>query len=103
MKYGHIQNAQHSNTVPHYSVVRVDTTSDSQLQNTVTSHYSAVRIRATLGSRTLTPHYGSVRSRTPSGSLVYHRLFPLSGLSYSRCDTCNTHYFSNSWLLAFSS
>jgi hypothetical protein len=66
---------------PHYSALRVSTTSDSKLQNTATSHYITVRIRTMSGSHTPTPHYGSVRARTASGSLVYHRLFPRYGLS----------------------
>jgi hypothetical protein len=85
---------------PHYSTVRVRMTSDSHLQNTATPHYSTVRIRTTSVSHTPTPQDGYARARTPSGSLVYHRLFPRSGITYTHC---NTHKLSNSWLLAFSS
>jgi hypothetical protein len=49
---------------PHYSAVRVRTTSDSQLQNTPTPHYSAVRIRTMSGSHTPTPHYLWLCART---------------------------------------
>jgi hypothetical protein len=81
-------------TQQHYTIAQcVSTTSDIQLQNTSTSHYSAARIRTTSGRYTPIPHYSSVSARTPSGSLVYHHLFPRSGLSYSHCNTRNIMSF----------
>jgi hypothetical protein len=38
-------------------------------------------------SHTPASHYGSARSHTPPDSLVYHRLFPRSGLTYTHCNT----------------
>jgi hypothetical protein len=72
---------------PHYSALRISAMLDSQLQNTATSHCSAVRTHVTSDGHTITPHYGAGRTRTPSGSLMYHRLFPRSGLSYYNCNT----------------
>jgi hypothetical protein len=72
---------------PHYSALRVSAMLDGQLQKTVTSYCSAVRTHAMSDGHTLTPHYSSGRTRTPSGSLMYHRLFPRSDLSYYNCNT----------------
>jgi hypothetical protein len=63
---------------PYYSTVRTHNVreSESQLQNTAPSHYSAVLILTTSDSHKPTPHYGYALACIPSGSLVYHRLFP---------------------------
>jgi hypothetical protein len=85
---------------PYYSASRFSAMLDSPLQKTVTSHCSAVCTHATSDTHTLTPQHSSGCTRTPAGSLMYHRLFPRSGISYYNCNT-HSHYFSNSWLLAF--
>jgi hypothetical protein len=91
---------KHDAATPYYSMSRFSAMLDSPLQKTVTSQCSAVRTHATSDANTLTPHHSSGCTRTPAGSLMYRRMFPRSGILYYNCNT-HSHYFSNSWLLAF--
>jgi hypothetical protein len=76
----------HDAATPYYSASRFSAILDSPLQKTVTTHCSAVRTHATSDAHTLTPHYLRMHTHT-SGTLMYHRLFPRSGISYYNCNT----------------